>query len=263
MPGNAKVPKPQVALVAIPDASTCLVPSLVDRMPASLLFAASFVVLIGAACLVAALPLLSYWGICAVFTGIMALGAIPAPRARARAVDPDDIRDHEVACAYRALLAEHAALGRTLAELRDSSALAVSLLDSSRDIVIACGQIALVTNRAQPYLAEHDRAARAADVGRLSEQATATKDEDAARMFRAAADASTRELAACDALVARRDRARARVELAAASLREVTARIVQLTAANESRDAVCIDERSREMAGQLDALAAVNAFCSS
>ena len=260
MSSPTKLEPRSTALVPIHDATCCFVPSLADRAKPAVVVSIGFAALIGLTCVVASLPLTSFWMLGAIIGGFIALGAIPTRRQTAETIDPREIADRDVGLAYRALLTAHTELAAALNARCDCSPLSISLVDSSRDTVIECGQLARTTNAAHGYLATHDRDALVAETARLRKQAAATADAEASRAFTAAADSKIKLLSTVTELLGRRDRVRARVELATASLQAVTAKVVKLSSFDhETSPASSFPEHAAEMSDRVEALESMNA----
>jgi len=242
------------ALVPVHDASCCLARPAADRLPAWFATTLGFAAAVAFVCFATILPLAGFWGLGALISVLAALGAMPRPSDRTMAVDPMQIADPGVGTTYRALLTAQAELAETLSARRDTSALSVSLLDRSRDTVVDCGQLALTTNASASYLAHHHRETLAAEAQRLRDQADTTPDAETSRTLDAAATAVAGQLAMLDELVALRDRVHARLELATASLRAVTARVVKLNTLDDASLAPSDTDHAGDMTRTLDAL---------
>jgi hypothetical protein len=255
-----------VSMVPLHDARCCFAPpSFVDRLPAGLACATTFAGLIGLACLIACVPLTSFWALGAVTVGLFGLAMIPSKNCGATTIAPGEISDKQLSTTYRALCDAHAELANVLVATKASPSSAV-LLDRSRDTVVLCGRVARTTNAIHQHLDCCDVDTLVADESRLRDEATRTTDPDAAATFTSAADGRARHLATVRELGAMRDRVRARLELATVSLQTVTAGIVRLQAVDDEAfvlAASSVSDHAASLTDELDALATTHTLCAS
>ena len=217
------------------------------------------------ACLIACLPLSSFWALGAVMTSVFVATALfPTKQLGATAVDPLAIADDELRAGYRQLCEAHGELCRVLTARGDNSAAALAMLDGSRDAVVLCGRIAYTTNGLARHLAARDVDAIAADEARLRDAAASDGDPERAKLVAATADARAHEVATLRRLVGLRDRALARIHLATASVRMATAGLVQQHAIDDEQLVLAsgsVSDATCDLATELEALSTVNAMC--